>query len=61
MIVFIKNTSTSTVTIERSGSDTVEGATSKKLKKQYDNLTLISNGTNEWFIQSGSLCGAFTS
>lgn len=61
MIVFIKNTSTSTVTIDRSGTDTIEGATSKKLKKQYDSLQLISNGTNEWFVLGNSICAAFTS
>jgi hypothetical protein len=65
MIVFVKNISTSTVTIEafndKNETDTIEGASLKNLKKQYDSLQLVSNGTNEWFILSGSLCGAFTS
>lgn len=65
MIVFVKNTSTSTVTIEAFKSstetDTVEGAASKALKKKYDSLTLILNGSNEWLVLTGSICGAFTS
>lgn len=65
MIVFIKNVSTSTVTIEaftdKTETDTVEGAASKDLKKQYDSLQLISNGSNEWYILGNSICAAFTS
>jgi hypothetical protein len=63
MVVFIKKTDSSSnaVTVQSSGSNTVEGTTSKPLKKQYDSLQLISNGTNEWFILGSSLCGAFTS
>jgi len=61
MIVFIKNTSTGTVTVGVSGTDTIEGFSSKLLKKQFDSLQLISNGTNEWFILGNSICAAFTS
>jgi hypothetical protein len=65
MIIFVKNTSTDKVTIEPFGnsseSDSIEGATSKHLKKQYDSLQLISNGSNEWFVLGNSICGAFTS
>jgi len=61
MMIFIKNTSASITAIKPGGTDTIEGATSsspKTLGKQYDSLTLISNGTNEWFIYSGAKCGA---
>jgi hypothetical protein len=61
MLVFIKNTSTSTVTLSASGTDTIEGAASKSLTKQYDSLQLISNGTNQWFLVGNSICDAFTS
>jgi hypothetical protein len=65
MIVFVKNTSTSTVTIEAfknsKETDTIEGAASEALKKQYDSLQLISDGTNEWYILGNSKCGAFVS
>jgi hypothetical protein len=65
MIVFVKNTSTSTVTIEAfkkgSETDTIEGAASKALTKQYDSLQLISNGSNEWLVLGNSVGGAFTS
>jgi hypothetical protein len=65
MIVFVKNASTSTVTIEAykkgSETDTIEGASSKSLKKQYDSMQLISNGTKEWFVLGNSICGSFTS
>jgi len=65
MIVFIKNVSTSTVTVDPFKSDaetdTIEGASSKKLKKQYDSLQLISNGSNEWLVLGNSICSKFTS
>jgi hypothetical protein len=65
MMVFIKNTSTSTVTVKAfnkaAETDTIEGSATKHLKKQYDSLQLISNGTDEWFILGNSICAAFTS
>lgn len=65
MIVFVKNDSTKSVTIEAfsntSETDTIEGAVSKSLNKQYDSLQLISNGSNEWFVLGNSICAAFTS
>jgi hypothetical protein len=65
MIVFVKNTSTSTVTIEAykegSETDTIEGAATKALTKQYDSLQLISNGRDEWLVLGNSIGGAFTS
>lgn len=65
MIVFVKNVSVDKVTIEAfknsKETDTVEGAASKVLKKQYDSLTLLSNGSNEWLVLTGSIDGKFTS
>lgn len=65
MIVFVKNISTSTVTIDAFKSsketDTIEGAAAQALKKQYDSLQLISNGSNEWFIVGSVKCGAVVS
>lgn len=64
MMLFVKNTSTSTVTIKPGGTDTIEGKAScspRTLGKQYDSLTLISNGSSEWFIQSGVKCGSVIS
>lgn len=65
MIIFVKNISTSTVTVEAFASctetDTIEGANSKSLKKQYDSLTLVSNGSDQWLVLTGAICGAFTS
>lgn len=54
MIIFIKNTSTSTVTVDPESGDTIEGAASKPLATQYASLTLISNGVHEWFILSNA-------
>ncbi len=56
MMVLIKKTDSSTnaVKVARAGSDTIEGASSKSLTTRYASLTLISNGTNEWFIQSNA-------
>ena len=48
---FIKKTdsSSNTVTIQRSGSDTIDGGTSAVIRVQYTCLQLVSNGSN-WFI-----------
>jgi hypothetical protein len=56
MKALIKKTDSSAnaVTVTRAGSDTIEGASSKPLAKGYASLTLISNGTNEWYIQSNA-------
>jgi hypothetical protein len=43
------DSSNNTVTINRGGSSTIDGATSKVLYYQYETLTMISDGTN-WFI-----------
>lgn len=45
----VKNINTGTVTIARTGSDTIDGATSQVLSVQYMSMTFQSNGTN-WFI-----------
>jgi hypothetical protein len=56
MIVFIKriDSSTSSVSVNRSGSDTIEGATSQPLAKQYSGLTLVSDGSTNWYIIDSS-------
>jgi hypothetical protein len=61
MIVFIKNASTSAVTVNPHGTDTIETQPTISLGKQFDSLQLIANGTNEWFILAGAMCGAFVS
>jgi hypothetical protein len=43
--------SINTVTIGRTSSDTIDGATSYALGKQYDVVEVVSNGSN-WFILS---------
>jgi hypothetical protein len=50
MIVFIKNASSGTVTVERSGTDTIDGGTSISLASPNGGVQLISNGLNEWFV-----------
>jgi hypothetical protein len=56
MMLFIKNASTSAVTVAATGSDKIEGKTSKTLSKEYDSLTLISNGASPgtWYILSNA-------
>ena len=67
MMIFIKNVSTSIVTVVPGGpggTDTIEGFTSstpKTLTKQYDSLMLISNGTNEWLLLGNSIGDTFVS
>jgi hypothetical protein len=58
MLVFIKNISSGTVTVLPSGTDSIEGNSSEPLKKKYDSLQLISNGSNEWFVVGSVKCGA---
>jgi hypothetical protein len=48
-ILRFKSVTTSQVTISRSGSETIDGATSITLDNQYDSVTLVSNGSN-WLI-----------
>lgn len=48
---FIKriDNSGNTVTVQRAGSDTIDGATSQTLDLQYTSITVVSNGSN-WYI-----------
>lgn len=62
MMLFVKNVSTSAVSVGPGGTDTIEGASLPvTLSKQYDSLQIISNGSNEWYILSGVKCGALVS
>jgi hypothetical protein len=66
MVLFIKkvDSSTNSVTIAASGTDTIEGNSSIVLKKQYDSLQLVSNnssGRHEWFILQSAKCGVAVS
>jgi hypothetical protein len=56
MIVFIKNISTGSITVEVSGSDKIEGKSSKALAKEYASLTLLSDGNSpgNWYILSSA-------
>jgi hypothetical protein len=38
------------VTVSRSGSDVVDGATSASLASQYDAVTIVADGTTNWDI-----------
>jgi hypothetical protein len=53
-ILVIKSIGNGNVTINRSGSDTIDGDTSKTLVTQYDSITLQAFGTNwnilSWYI-----------
>lgn len=44
-----KDASANTVTIGRTGSDTIDGATSQTLNAQYTSATVVSDGSN-WYI-----------
>ncbi|MEO5628101.1 MAG: SGNH/GDSL hydrolase family protein [Candidatus Saccharimonadales bacterium] len=44
-----KDSTANTVTIARTSSDTIDGATSQTLDKQYTSATIVSDGTN-WYI-----------
>ena len=48
------NAQTNNITINRAGSDTINGGTSVVMNKNYQSLQLYSNGTNGWFYQSFS-------
>ena len=50
--VSIKNMGTGTITVGRTGTDTIDGSASDyTLDVQYSAITLISNGTNGWEIR----------
>ena len=42
------------VSVQRQGTDTIEGATSKSLPSQYDGLTLVAGGDGVWYAISSS-------
>jgi hypothetical protein len=44
-----KDNTANTVSINRSGSDTIDGATSQALTAQYTSVTVVSDGSN-WYI-----------
>ena len=44
---------TNNISVDTEGSETIDGATSKTIAKNYGGLVLISDGTN-WFTASGS-------
>jgi hypothetical protein len=48
--VRVKNMGSNTVTIARTGSDTIDGQTSIAMAVQYQALTFVSNGSNGWEI-----------
>lgn len=50
-VVAIKNTGTGTITIDGSGAETIDGATTVALTHQYDGVMLESDGSN-WFIRT---------
>lgn len=49
---YIKRTdgSANTVSVARSGSDTIDGATSQSLTAQYTSVTVVSDGSTHWYI-----------
>jgi len=48
MIRVYKKSSSNTLTIQRAGSDTIEGSTSINFTSEYQSITLVSNGSNTW-------------
>ncbi len=61
-IVFIKNTSSGSMTVAPFSGNCIEGSTSSKtLSKPYDSLMLMSNGGKKWVLMGNSIGDAFTS
>ena len=50
LVISKVDASANTVTVNRAGSDTVEGATSVVLTAQWDKLVLLSDGVASWGI-----------
>lgn len=46
------DSSVNAVTIQRAGSDVIEGVTSTSLPAQYDSITLYSDGSGTWYVES---------
>jgi hypothetical protein len=57
MVVLVKKIDGNTshaVTVSRSGTDTIEGATTKLLTSQYQSVTLIAGGNGVWYVLSNA-------
>jgi hypothetical protein len=57
MLVHIKKIDSNkahAVTVSRSGTDTIEGATTKALTAQYQSVTLLAGGNGVWYIQANA-------
>ena len=56
MMVHVKkiDSTTNVVTVSASGTDKIEGASSKGLSKKFASLTLISDGASNWYIISNA-------
>lgn len=48
LIIDVKNVSTGVITVGRTGSDTIDGATTQSVVSQYQSYTFVSDGTNWW-------------
>ena len=48
--LIIKNVGSQEVIVGRTGGDTIDGETTISLPLQYSSVTLVSNGSNAWFI-----------
>ena len=46
----LKNISTYTLTIDPNSTQTIDSSTTVDINTQYASLTIVSNGTNKWFI-----------
>jgi hypothetical protein len=49
-VYHIKNVGTGTITIDGSGAETIDGATTKLLSAQYDCMSIVSDGSAWWVI-----------
>lgn len=45
------DSSANIVTVQRAGTDTIEGSNTVSLNTQYKSITLYSNGSNIWYIE----------
>lgn len=48
------DSSANAVTIGRTGTDTINGATSYSLSGQYDSVTVVSKGSGVWYITAST-------
>lgn len=47
-VIVVKNVGSGTITVSRSGADTIDGATSMTLTTQYEAYNYVSDGANWW-------------